>query len=71
MDILGETGDDASQLIERHTPNMKAANLVINGALVEAKLLIYGKVQVSFLLPLLFNTDCRWYYVFQIRYFLW
>ncbi|XP_031738035.1 uncharacterized protein LOC101213129 isoform X1 [Cucumis sativus] len=43
IDILGETGDDASQLIERHTPNMKAANLVINGALMEAKLLIYGK----------------------------
>ncbi|TYK05144.1 C2 domain-containing family protein [Cucumis melo var. makuwa] len=43
IDILGETGDEASQIIERHTPNMKAANLVINGSLMEAKLLIYGK----------------------------
>lgn len=56
MDVLSETGDDASQLMERHTHNMKAANLVINGALVEAKLLIYGKVQRSFLLSLPLNS---------------
>ena len=71
MDILGEIDNDESPLMERHTPNTKAANLVINGALVEAKLLIYGKVQMSFLLPLLFNSDCQWYHVFAILSSLW
>ncbi|CAN8243432.1 unnamed protein product, partial [Cochlearia groenlandica] len=45
-DILGQTGDVDSN--ELKTGNLKAVDLVINGALIEMKLDLYGKV----------NDDC-------------
>ncbi|KAH8501006.1 hypothetical protein H0E87_016007 [Populus deltoides] len=43
MDVLGETIGIASNFGEPETPILRTADLVINGALVEAKLFIYGK----------------------------
>ncbi|KAJ6902719.1 hypothetical protein NC651_020256 [Populus alba x Populus x berolinensis] len=43
MDVLGETSGIASNFGEPETPTLRTADLVINGALVEAKLFIYGK----------------------------
>ncbi|CAK7326271.1 unnamed protein product [Dovyalis caffra] len=43
LDVLGGTSDIASEFGEPETPTLRTADLVINGALVEAKLLIYGK----------------------------
>ncbi|TYI07189.1 hypothetical protein ES332_A10G210100v1 [Gossypium tomentosum] len=43
VDILGETSDGISESDDPQTRNSKAADLVINGAVVETKLYIYGK----------------------------
>lgn len=43
VDVLGETSDDTSDSSDSQTPTLKTAELVINGALVETKLFIYGK----------------------------
>ncbi|XP_048235070.1 uncharacterized protein LOC8261314 isoform X2 [Ricinus communis] len=43
IDVLGETSNVAAEFGEPQTPQLKTADLVINGALVEAKLCIYGK----------------------------
>ena len=48
MDVLGETSGIASNFGEPETPTLRTVDLVINGALVEAKLFIYGKVWESF-----------------------
>lgn len=42
-DVLGQTSD--GDFHEPQTRNLKAADLVINGALVETKLYLYGKVR--------------------------
>ncbi|XWS14258.1 hypothetical protein CRYUN_Cryun36dG0107400 [Craigia yunnanensis] len=43
VDILGETSDGISESDDPQTRNSKAADLVINAAVVETKLCIYGK----------------------------
>ncbi|XP_017974971.1 PREDICTED: uncharacterized protein LOC18603726 [Theobroma cacao] len=43
VDVLGETSDGISESDDPQTRNSKAADLVINGAVVETKLCIYGK----------------------------
>lgn len=43
-DVLAEKGDDVTMFGEPKT-NVKTADLVINGALVETKLFLYGKVR--------------------------
>ncbi|XP_040944166.1 uncharacterized protein [Gossypium hirsutum] len=43
VDILGETTDGISESDDPQTRNSKAADLVINGAVVETKLCIYGE----------------------------
>ncbi|KAK8671255.1 hypothetical protein V6N13_037855 [Hibiscus sabdariffa] len=43
VDILGETSAGISESDDPQTRNSKAADLVINGAVVETKLCIYGK----------------------------
>ncbi|TYG99646.1 hypothetical protein ES288_A10G211800v1 [Gossypium darwinii] len=43
VDLLGETSDGISESDDPQTRNSKAADLVINGAVVETKLYIYGK----------------------------
>ncbi|KAJ7955294.1 calcium-dependent lipid-binding family protein [Quillaja saponaria] len=43
VDILGEVNDGAAAYVDIHDANPRAADLVINGALVETKLHIYGK----------------------------
>ncbi|KAL5541456.1 hypothetical protein UlMin_009166 [Ulmus minor] len=43
VDVLGGTNDRVSDIGEPQTANLKTAELVINGALVETKLFIYGK----------------------------
>ncbi|XP_059643008.1 uncharacterized protein LOC132284858 [Cornus florida] len=43
VNILGESSTAAADPVEPHASNLKAADLVINGALVETKLSIYGK----------------------------
>lgn len=48
IDVLGETSGFVSNFGEPETPTLRTADLVINGALVEAKLFIYGKVWESF-----------------------
>jgi vacuolar protein sorting-associated protein 13A/C len=55
MDVLGETSGIASNFGEPETPILRTADLVINGALVEAKLFIYGKVRESFFRKSNFN----------------
>lgn len=45
IDVLGEACDVASGFDEAQNPILKTADLVINGALVETKLCIYGKVR--------------------------
>ncbi|XP_010524589.1 PREDICTED: uncharacterized protein LOC104802610 [Tarenaya hassleriana] len=45
VDVLGQTSDDTADLPEPQTRILKAADLVINGALVETKLFIYGKIR--------------------------
>lgn len=47
VDVLGEPHDALSEPGEHRATNYGTADLVINGALVETKLLIYGKVNVS------------------------
>uniref|UniRef100_A0A6N2LUY9 PH domain-containing protein n=1 Tax=Salix viminalis TaxID=40686 RepID=A0A6N2LUY9_SALVM len=44
IDVLGETSGFVSNFGEPETPTLRTADLVINGALVEAKLFIYGKI---------------------------
>ncbi|KAJ6768459.1 hypothetical protein OIU74_022180, partial [Salix koriyanagi] len=44
IDVLGETSGIVSNFGEPETPTLRTADLVINGALVEAKLFIYGKI---------------------------
>ncbi|ONI27903.1 hypothetical protein PRUPE_1G110200 [Prunus persica] len=43
VDVLGGTSDPVTDFGEPHIMNSKTADLVINGALVETKLFIYGK----------------------------
>ncbi|XP_043726204.1 uncharacterized protein LOC122672780 isoform X2 [Telopea speciosissima] len=43
IDVLEETNDSVNELSEPQPTNFRAADLVINGTLVETKLLIYGK----------------------------
>ncbi|XVF38939.1 hypothetical protein REPUB_Repub20aG0145800 [Reevesia pubescens] len=43
VDVLGEASDGISESDDPQTRNSKAADLVINGAVVETKLCIYGK----------------------------
>ncbi|TQE02763.1 hypothetical protein C1H46_011592 [Malus baccata] len=43
VNVLGETSDPVTDYGETHTMNSKTADLVINGALVETKIFIYGK----------------------------
>jgi vacuolar protein sorting-associated protein 13A/C len=44
-DVLGQTSDGDGDFHEPQTRNMKAADLVITGALVETKLYLYGKIK--------------------------
>ncbi|XP_018509312.2 uncharacterized protein LOC103833252 isoform X4 [Brassica rapa] len=44
-DVLGHTRDGDGDFHEPQTGNLKAADLVINGALVETKLYLYGKIK--------------------------
>ncbi|XP_050374958.1 uncharacterized protein LOC126792594 [Argentina anserina] len=44
VDILGKTSDHAAEFGEPQTSKSKTADLVINGALVETKISIYGKM---------------------------
>ncbi|CAH2036004.1 unnamed protein product [Thlaspi arvense] len=44
-DVLGQTSDGDGDFPETQTGNLKAADLVINGALVETKLYLYGKIK--------------------------
>ncbi|KAM2018735.1 hypothetical protein ACFX1T_021631 [Malus domestica] len=43
VNVLEETSNPVTDYREPQTPNSKTANLVINGALVETKIFIYGK----------------------------
>ncbi|XP_050117405.1 uncharacterized protein LOC126595103 isoform X2 [Malus sylvestris] len=43
VNVLGETSDPVTDYDETQTMNSKTADLVINGALVETKIFIYGK----------------------------
>ncbi|XP_050216889.1 uncharacterized protein LOC126667840 isoform X2 [Mercurialis annua] len=43
INLLGEASNFAAEFGEPQTPKMETADLVINGALVETKLCIYGK----------------------------
>ncbi|KAG8658937.1 uncharacterized protein LOC110610326 isoform X2 [Manihot esculenta] len=47
IDVLGEMRGAAAGFGEPQTPNMRTADLVINGALVETKLCVYGKSGVE------------------------
>ncbi|XP_010266663.1 PREDICTED: uncharacterized protein LOC104604129 isoform X2 [Nelumbo nucifera] len=47
VDVLGESNDGAFELGESQTANPRTADLVINGVLLETKLLIYGKACVE------------------------
>jgi vacuolar protein sorting-associated protein 13A/C len=44
VDVLGNSEGAAASYNVLNTTNSKTADMVINGALVEAKLFIYGKV---------------------------
>ncbi|MFS7909478.1 putative vacuolar protein sorting-associated protein [Helianthus anomalus] len=44
VDILGKEGDAAAEVSEPRSTNSKIADIIVNGTLVETKLLIYGKV---------------------------
>ncbi|KAH1088253.1 hypothetical protein AAZX31_07G215500 [Glycine max] len=44
VDVLGDSEGNATSYNVLSTPNTKTADIVINGALVELKLFIYGKV---------------------------
>ncbi|EOA39345.1 hypothetical protein CARUB_v10012395mg [Capsella rubella] len=44
-DVLGQTSDGDGDFHETQTRNIKAADLVITGALVETKLYLYGKIK--------------------------
>lgn len=48
VDVLGESSDGVTEFGDPRASNLKKADLVINGALLETKLLIYGKVRVVF-----------------------
>ncbi|PPS16895.1 hypothetical protein GOBAR_AA03703 [Gossypium barbadense] len=48
VDVLGETTDGISESDDPQTRNSKAADLVINGAVVETKLCIYGETGEGF-----------------------
>lgn len=45
VDLFGEIRDDALQLADPRASITKAADLIVNGALVEIKLSLYGKVR--------------------------
>ncbi|XP_042516642.1 uncharacterized protein LOC122090931 isoform X2 [Macadamia integrifolia] len=45
VDLLEETSDGVNELTEPQPADLKTADLVINGILVETKLLIYGKTK--------------------------
>lgn len=47
MDVLGEVSDSAGDFDDPQPRNVKSADLVISGALVETKLCIYGKVRCN------------------------
>lgn len=47
-DVLSEKTDGVAEFNELQTTNLKTANLVIDGALVETTLFIYGKVSCFF-----------------------
>ncbi|KAE9455056.1 hypothetical protein C3L33_13039, partial [Rhododendron williamsianum] len=44
VDILGDLGDAVGEIAKPLATNLKSADLVLNGALVETKLSLYGKV---------------------------
>ncbi|KAI8561923.1 hypothetical protein RHMOL_Rhmol04G0379800 [Rhododendron molle] len=44
VDILGDLGDTVGEVAKPLAINLKSADLVLNGALVETKLSLYGKV---------------------------
>ena len=48
VDVLGESSDDITEFGDPQASNLKKADLVINGALLETKLSIYGKVRVAY-----------------------
>ncbi|RVX21853.1 putative ribonuclease H protein [Vitis vinifera] len=45
VDVLGESSDGVTEFGDPRASNLKKADLVINGALLETKLLIYGKAE--------------------------
>ncbi|KAD5802908.1 hypothetical protein E3N88_14268 [Mikania micrantha] len=47
VDILGKQGDIVSELSEPYSTNMKIADVIVNGTLVETKIFIYGKVRCN------------------------
>lgn len=47
VNVLGESGDDIAEFGETRATPSKTVDLVINGALVETKLFIYGKVRCT------------------------
>ncbi|KAI3677367.1 hypothetical protein L1987_86993 [Smallanthus sonchifolius] len=44
VDILGKQGDIVAELSEPHSTNMKVADVIVNGTLMETKIFIDGKV---------------------------
>ncbi|KAL8152479.1 LOW QUALITY PROTEIN: hypothetical protein V2J09_010239 [Rumex salicifolius] len=44
IDMIGESHEDMNEFPEASLSNLKAADLVINGTLIESKFFIYGKV---------------------------
>lgn len=44
IDVLGDRDGITAEFGESQTLNLRTADLVINGALVETKLCLYGKV---------------------------
>lgn len=44
IDILGKQGDQVTELSEARSTNMKIADVIVNGTLVETKIIIHGKV---------------------------
>lgn len=47
--MLGESSADVTEFGDPQASNLRKADLVISGALLETKLFIYGKVRVVFL----------------------
>lgn len=48
VDVFAESSEDITEFGDPRAPNLKKADLVINGALLETKLSIYGKVRLAF-----------------------